>query len=51
MLITRLVKSFKMEGKSGTYDTATAGAAEAVAVAAGALTGTLIQRMEGVSWQ
>lgn len=49
MLITRLVKSSKMEGKSGTYDTATAGAAEAVAAAAGALTGTLIQRMQVVS--
>jgi hypothetical protein len=33
-----------MEGKSGTHDTATAGAGEAVAVGAGALTGTLIQK-------
>jgi hypothetical protein len=45
VIITRLVKLSTMEGKSGTHDTATAGAGEAVAVGAGALTGTLIQKM------
>lgn len=45
MIITRLVKLSTVEGKSGTYDTATEGAGEAVAVGADALTGTLIWKM------
>jgi len=42
-----------MEGKSGTHDTAAAGAGGAVAVGAGALTGRLIRKCkkDKDSWQ